>query len=158
MAKSIQNISMDYLGGTAGVHCQAVTLRDEYDYTKDKAVIIADESAYVTGTGTIVTTGTAVVGTGTDFDPEVIVGDYLIAVDATAGKGNEARKVISIADDTNLVIESAFSTDISGKAVIVAKAKGRSTIQTFTDRAAFIGLSSHIAGPLTTADQLLLAE
>lgn len=159
MAKGTQNLAMEYLDGTGGVHCLSKILVDDLDYARTKNVIINDESAQTTETGTITSTGTAVVGTGTDFDGEVEVGDYLVVLNATAGKGNEARRVVSIADDTNLVIDAAYSTDVTDEAVILAVKSGQvARINIIQDRGAFIGLDKHIPGPLTTAHQIILVS
>ena len=61
--------------------------------------------------GTLDSTGTAVTGTTTSFLTELEVGDI---IGLTA---NGWRRVLSIADDTNLVVEAAFDVDLSGDTV-----------------------------------------
>jgi hypothetical protein len=58
-----------------------------------------------TGTGTVTITGTAVVGSGTNFTGELAVG-RMIAI------GNEFRRVVGIADATHATIVSAFTDDV----------------------------------------------
>ena len=67
-----------------------------------------------TVTGTFSSTGTAVTGSGTNFDPEVTVGDYLYY-------NGEWRKVTARASDTGLTLASGFTSDASAQPVIVAR-------------------------------------
>lgn len=57
-----------------------------------------------TGTGTVTITGTAVVGSGTNFTGQLAVG-RMIAI------SNEFRRVTAIADNTHATIVSAFTDD-----------------------------------------------
>lgn len=66
---------------------------------------------HITGATTSVLTGsidptasTAVVGVGTLFTTELIVGDFIIV-------SGETRKVVAIADNTNLTVRTAFSNN-----------------------------------------------
>lgn len=52
-----------------------------------------------TGTGTITVTGTAVVGSGTNFDPQITVGDYILC-------RGQWLKVTVRTDDTHLTVAS----------------------------------------------------
>ena len=54
-------------------------------------------------TGTVDTSGTAVTGTGTLFQSELAVNDYISV-------SGELRQVATITDDENLTVDSAFST------------------------------------------------
>lgn len=62
-----------------------------------------------TGTGTVTTTGTAVVGSSTLFTTELIVGNGIFI----SGQG---RVVSVITDDTHLTLDSALSSDVAGQA------------------------------------------
>lgn len=63
-------------------------------------------------TGTVATNGTTTVtGTGTAFDTELKVGDYIVIV------GETVRQVKAIASATSLTVSVACSTTASGKAV-----------------------------------------
>lgn len=59
-----------------------------------------------TGTGTITSSGTAVTGSGTVFTTELTTNDYIEV-------SGIRRKIQSITDNTNLVLETAFPSDIS---------------------------------------------
>lgn len=63
--------------------------------------------AKVAKTGTITSVGTAVTGIGTLFTTEFQVGDVL-----WSNSKNEGRGIVTITDANNIVIESAFTTDI----------------------------------------------
>ena len=63
-------------------------------------------------TGTVATNGTTTVtGTGTAFDTELKVGDYIVIA------GETVRQVKAIASATSLTVSVACSTTASGKAV-----------------------------------------
>jgi hypothetical protein len=66
-------------------------------------------AAPVAGTGTIDSSGTAVTGTGTNFDPEVTVGDYIQV-------GSQTRRVTvrAAAADTALTVDRAFNANLTG--------------------------------------------
>lgn len=74
-----------------------------------KLVLSAAETA---GTGTLSTTGTAVVGVGTAFTTELSENGYFKATD-------KAYKIATITDNTNLVLEAAPAVDLSGEAFTV---------------------------------------
>ncbi len=79
--------------------------------------------ANANGTGTIVTVGTAVEGTGTLFTTEMPVGSWL--VDMTQ---YEIRKVIRVDSDTRAYVSNAFTSDISTVApAIIPAAKAHPT-------------------------------
>jgi hypothetical protein len=63
------------------------------------------------GTGTITSTGTAVVGVGTAFLTELAIGSYIVATG-----GGQTRIVSAIADNTHLTVSVAFSPDVAGVA------------------------------------------
>jgi hypothetical protein len=65
----------------------------------------------VAGTGTVVTQGIAIVGTGTLFNTEMKAGSYLVNL-AT----NEAIKVIRKDSDTLAFLEKAFTSDFASAA------------------------------------------
>lgn len=75
-----------------------------YNITTTKTTV----PAYLTKTGTIVTSGKNVVGTGTLFVSEVRPGDWI----ADINNFDELRKVKSITDNTHLTIDSPFAGDI----------------------------------------------
>ena len=58
------------------------------------------------GTGTITSSGTAVTGSGTLFATEQSEDGYIEA-------GGEQRRIASIADNTNLTLQTAFTADIT---------------------------------------------
>ncbi len=60
------------------------------------------------GTGTIVTHGIAVVGTGTAFTTEMSAGSYLVDL-----ANNEVRRVYRVDSDTLAFLEVAFTADIT---------------------------------------------
>jgi len=62
----------------------------------------------ITMTGTITSTGTAVVGVGTLFLSECNPGEWIKTSDG------QIRQILSVADNLNLVLELAFSPDVSG--------------------------------------------
>jgi hypothetical protein len=75
----------------------------------------------VAGTGTIVTHGIAIVGTGTAFSTELQAGSYLVNLTT-----NEAIKVYRQDTDTKAFLEKAFSSDISSSTPqIISKAKAK---------------------------------
>lgn len=59
-------------------------------------------------TGTLSSASVSVTGTGTAFRTEVSPGDYII------NASNQARKVQRVESDTELVLELAFTVDLSG--------------------------------------------
>jgi len=63
--------------------------------------------ATATKTGTLKTTGTDVIGTGTKFVSEYRIGDYLPKLST-----NELQKIVAIANDTNMYLEAAFAVDL----------------------------------------------
>lgn len=69
-----------------------------YSYTKDAA-----------GTGTISGAGTAMVGVGTTFLTEVVRGSKIKV-------GTDVRTVLTVTDNTNLVVDSAFTNPLVGSA------------------------------------------
>ena len=69
-----------------------------------------DFSSDSTGTGVISTTGTACVGVGTDFTDEMEAGNVIYNADL-----KEYREISSVTDETNLVLVSAFSSNISAE-------------------------------------------
>jgi hypothetical protein len=62
---------------------------------------------YVSGTGTISISGTALTGSGTSFTTQLEAGDLIWASD-------ELVQIASITDNTNAVLQSAPDTDFSG--------------------------------------------
>jgi len=75
-------------------------------------IITVDQSGLpIAGAGTVATNGTtALVGTGTFFTRDLIIGDEIFVTNETS------RKVTAIADDTHLTVGVAFSTTASGTA------------------------------------------
>lgn len=68
------------------------------------------ELSVLTGGSTFASTGTAVSATGSAFQTELVVGDII------GNPTNGWRRVMSITDDTNLVVNAAFITDMSASA------------------------------------------
>lgn len=66
-------------------------------------------------TGTVSSSGTALTGTGTAFDTELIRGDVIQHPDDSS----ETRVITAIASATGATINEAFSTDLSGDTVLV---------------------------------------
>ncbi len=64
------------------------------------------QSDKTSGTGTISSTGTAVSGSGTSFSSEFSVGDDIVA-------NGETRIISTVTDNTNLTVNSAFSSDLT---------------------------------------------
>jgi hypothetical protein len=65
-----------------------------------------------TNTGTISSTGVEVRGTGTAFETELRIDDYLYDND------NSVRRIIKIESDTKLVLNAAFPANVTGIAVL----------------------------------------
>lgn len=59
----------------------------------------------VTPAGTISSSGTSVLGAGTNFDSAFSVGDFIVA-------SNQVKTITAIADATNMTVNSAFSSDL----------------------------------------------
>ena len=98
--------------GTKGVDANGYALSSDESIVKGTKVAIASQAgAAIAGTSS--STGTAVTGTTTSFDTELKVGDLIY----DAANPSEVREVVSITDATNLVIDSAFTTDLSGSTV-----------------------------------------
>lgn len=78
------------------------------------------------GTGTIETTGTAVIGTGTSFTTQMTPGAWLVDLGQ-----DELRKVIKVASDTLAYVDVAFTSNIAALTtpnIIPAKNVGVVTI------------------------------
>lgn len=91
------------------------------------------------GTGTIVTHGIAIVGTGTLFTTEMRVGSYLVDL-----AHNECRRVYRVDSDTLAFLEIPFSNDISASApeIIAAhQAKVKSITLSTSDSCAINGVA-----------------
>lgn len=65
----------------------------------------------IAGSGTIVTAGTLVTGTGTSFLTEMPVGSWLVS--ASAG---EVRRVISVTSNTSALIDYGFTINLGAAA------------------------------------------
>lgn len=95
-----------------GVTWPSVTLKPA------EAIVVrysVGQGAVSAGTGTIVSSGTTVTGTGTNFDPEVPV-DSLIVANGTT------RRVTARASDTALTVEAAWPSNLSGASFSVVTA------------------------------------
>lgn len=73
--------------------------------------------ANITKTGTAVTTGTAVQGTGTLFKTEMPVGSWLVDMSQY-----EIRRVIRVESDTLAYLDVAFSSNVSSAAPAIIPA------------------------------------
>lgn len=94
-------------------------------------------------TGTISSTGVSVRGTGTLFESQVKIGDYLYDADASV------RKIKSIETDTLLTLEAAFPADVVGITVRKCEPQTFKVIQaenTSTDTAAELQEAPFAAG------------
>jgi hypothetical protein len=78
--------------------------------TKDNVLTVSLESTPVALSGTASSSGTAVTGAGTLFSTELVVGNYLKA-------NGELRRIESIANSTSLVVDAAFTVDLSGATI-----------------------------------------
>lgn len=84
-----------------------------YDVITDKRAIPYASN----GTGTIITTGIAITGTGTSFLSELPAGSWI--VDLTQ---DELRKVVRVDSDTVAILDYAFTSDLSSQTPsIIAK-------------------------------------
>lgn len=92
----------------------------QYRFTPDKvtkilyAILSSLSSAGTAGTGTITSTGTALVGVGTSFTTEFTSGDYIVEA------GGQTRIVDVITDNTHMTVTVAYSPDVSGVAFTIA--------------------------------------
>lgn len=100
--------------------------------------------ANIAGTGTIVTLGTAVQGTGTKFKSEMAVGSWLVSQSA-----NEIRKIKSVESDTLAYMEQALSVDLGSSTPAIIPA----------DKAKPVTISVSVPAGLTagTVDNVALA-
>jgi len=97
--------------------------------------------AYATKTGTMVTSGKNVIGTGTLFVSEVRPGDWLVDIN----NFDELRKVVSITSNTHMIIDSPFAGDILAA----------NPVRTVRSRAKMISLSN-TGGSDATVDGVAL--
>lgn len=90
---------------------KGVTVVEYDDADKTKAYYNTVKTAK-TGTATVVvgTSTTAVVGTGTAFTTEFVVGDFIAL-------GNEVRQIKTITDNTHLAVSEGFVANKTGVAV-----------------------------------------
>ena len=89
-----------------------VALVAEINTVADAEVSAVVEGTETALTGTMTSTGTAVVGVGTAFDTELAVGNYIKV-------SGEVLQIASITDATNLVLEVAPAVDFSAASGIV---------------------------------------
>ncbi|NRA42492.1 MAG: hypothetical protein HRU21_09345 [Pseudomonadales bacterium] len=122
MAFQATSIIHDALKGTQSVHVNAYALEsagivDEYEASKangftptagTKVALMGQATTNLTGTAS--SSGTAVTGSGTAFTTELSVGSII-----SNAAGDEFREVTAITDDTNLTVDSAFTTDLSSE-------------------------------------------
>lgn len=74
--------------------------------------------ASANGTGTIITSGKNVTGTGTSFKTEMPVGSWLVDLSQ-----DEVRKVLEVLSDTEAILDHAFSVDLSSAAPNIIPSK-----------------------------------
>lgn len=79
------------------------------------------ECTKLTGTASVTAGAAAVTGVGTNFDPEVAVGDALIFYDYQTQKFEEAL-VKTVTNDTAIVLETNAVNTFSGVDIYVSKA------------------------------------
>ena len=80
--------------------------------------------------GTISSSGVNVTGTGTDFIPTLVSGDYIVA-------NGQIRRVRVVVSDTSLILYSAFASDLAS--LTVAKKAGYLQVDRGTDLAPLTG-------------------
>jgi len=78
-----------------------------YEYTTTKRTVPLSGAK----TGTCITEGTIVTGTGTSFLSQMPAGSWLVDLSA-----NEIRKVIRVDSDTSAVLQQAFTVDLASAA------------------------------------------
>ena len=117
MAFTANSLSHDAKKGTKGVHVNGYALEAagivEPDNSDPASPVAGTKCSIVSSattalTGTASSTGTAVTGSGTAFTTELVVGDVI-----SNNAGDEFREVTAIADNTNLTVDSAFTTALS---------------------------------------------
>ena len=96
-------------GGLIGVSGSNVGIGANLPHTRFQIQSIAE-----TGTGTIYTTGTAVLGSGTAFDSELRIGDEIIV-------GEETRTIVSIEGEANLTIDSTFTSELNNQIFVFSR-------------------------------------
>ncbi|MDD4873663.1 MAG: hypothetical protein PHE15_01635, partial [Dehalococcoidales bacterium] len=69
-----------------------------------------------TGTGTISSSGTSVTGAGTLFTTELCPNDTIVS-------NSQTKTVVSVTDNTHMVVDSAFTSSLSGKTFTYTKAE-----------------------------------
>lgn len=118
MAFAATSISHDVTQGTSGIHLNVYALQDfspnmaePVQGTLGTPVALIGQSTSAL-TGTLTSTGTAVVGSGTAFTTELSVGDVI-------EESGSFRRVATIADNTNLTLGRAFPSDLSGDSATV---------------------------------------
>ncbi|HYE07671.1 MAG TPA: hypothetical protein VEL07_19285 [Planctomycetota bacterium] len=95
-----------------------------------------------TGTAAVTAGSKTVTGTGTDFDPELTVGDEIQI-------NGEQRRVVSITSDTVLTVDEAFQATASGAAIFLVDAVLRHTTDfTIADNGGFARLTIPAAAKL----------
>lgn len=100
--------------GTQGVQVNGYALSTDKGIADGvKAAIASQAGTNLAGGGTAASTGTAVTGTSTAFETDLVVGDLIY----DAANPTEVREVTAIASDTSLTVDSAFTTDLSGSTV-----------------------------------------
>ena len=120
MAFNSQSLVKSVKKGSEGalVNCYALAEagiigKDSSDLTSivegTKCAIVSGDTTALTGTSS--SSGTAVTGSGTTFASEIKVGDIIYA------NSGEYREVTEVTNDTALVVDLAFTTDLSGDTV-----------------------------------------
>ena len=94
-----------------------VLTKGKYTFGNKTKAQIANLTAPVSKTGTLVSVGTAVTGTGTAFTTELWVGCIIRCASQTA-------IVTTITDDTNLVIDVAQLNDFAGEPITCTAISG----------------------------------
>lgn len=102
-------------------------------------------------TGTITSTGTAVVGVGTLFTTELTINDYIRTENANGGY---VAKVSAITDDTNLTLSTAFPANVSGESFTEIY-DSQSAIQVAVDQGQSVSLPT---GVFHVTDEIALVH
>jgi hypothetical protein len=130
MAFTAHSLNHDAIKGTSGVQVNGYALVADLGLAEgDTAALVANASTALTGT--LSSTTTAVTGSGTAFDTELVVGS-LISINGS----DDIRQVTAIASATALTVNAAFDTDLSADSAVVSEAH----VSTVAKVASFQGL------------------
>jgi hypothetical protein len=109
----------------------------------------------VLGSGTVSSSGSAVIGSGTSFLSELSPGSY-IKVSGNSGVGTSTHRVATVSDNQHLTIEDSFFPDVSGAVWVAITPQGDPVTLTGPDSQATGSLGGILAQAATAgnADKL----